>query len=338
MGKKILNQNIKIKSILDRKEDLKKKYIYLIEYSNGDKIWKPQRAIKKEEERQLLKNYDKKFPKIERRGRKKKNIEKRDNEIKNQIKKKKEKFSSIKKQTNIENKKKINNKKNNKDNNKKLYKECHILENELFSLKTDNLKINKEINNTINSFDNLSELLKNMSKDNEILKNNIKEKNEELNSLKDQFHFKKNNIKKWNTILKKNKDLKINYWDQKIEKNNLEKKINDLTENNQLLMKKNQEMEEEKLKIINEYNEKNQLSKNILDEKDLTITQLKEKIQNFENGNLNIYYKEIEQWKEKYDNLNEQYGKLSDALQRIKHKNTNLSNIYEIFKKKYGEI
>ena len=47
---------------------------------------------------------------------------------------------------------------------------------------------------------------------------------------------------------------------------------------------------------------------------------------------------EMNEWKEKYESLNEQYGKLSEALKRIKNKNKTLNDIYEKYKSIYGEI
>ncbi len=69
MGKK-KSTKIFLKEILDKKEDLKEKYIYLIKYSNGDEIWQSQKKIRLLEVKQLLKEYDK-ILKLERKGRKK---------------------------------------------------------------------------------------------------------------------------------------------------------------------------------------------------------------------------------------------------------------------------
>ena len=77
----------------------------------------------------------------------------------------------------------------------------------------------------------------------------------------------------------------------------------------------------------------------INEEKEITINRLKDKIKQFEEEKKNNFkFNEIEEWKEKYYNLNEQYGKLVDALKRLKSKNQNLNIIYEKYKNKYGEI
>ncbi len=75
------------------------------------------------------------------------------------------------------------------------------------------------------------------------------------------------------------------------------------------------------------------------EEKEITINRLKDKIKQFEEEKKNNFkFNEIEEWKEKYYNLNEQYGKLVEALKRLKSKNQNLNEIYEKYKNKYGEI
>ena len=54
--------------------------------------------------------------------------------------------------------------------------------------------------------------------------------------------------------------------------------------------------------------------------------------------NQNKINEEIEVWKKKYIDLNEEYGKMADTLKRFKNKNKILNNIYNKYKTLFGEI
>ena len=194
MGKKSTIKDIKIKKILDRKEDSKEKYIYYIKYSNGETMWKPQRKINEKYAKTLLKEYDKNFPKIERRGRKKKKYLKNNENI---LKENNENLS-----LNINNQ-------NEEEKKENLNEKYNILQLELKNLKDNNYKIQEEINLTQDNYNNICQMLKNISKENLKLKENINSKKEELNSIKEQFNLNKNDSnKKINKIIKDNQDLK----------------------------------------------------------------------------------------------------------------------------------
>ena len=295
MGKK-KSTKIFLKEIIDKKEDLKEKYIYLIKYSNGDEIWQSQKKIRLLEVKQLLKEYDK-ILKLERKGRKKNNLyyDKKENNLYHKI----------------------------------LIKEYNDLVNELNDLKENNEKLKEEIVDSKGTYENIIEILESISKENSKLKNFINNKNEELNSIQKDFKLKINNFNcQIEKIKKKNKRLKKKYNEQKLENNKIIKYLNELKENNKLFILKNQEIAKTKYydDLFNE-------------EKEITINRLKDKIKQFEEEKKNNFkFNEIEEWKEKYYNLNEQYGKLVDALKRLKSKNQNLNEIYEKYKNKYGEI
>ncbi len=295
MGKK-KSTKIFLKEILDKKEDLKEKYIYLIKYSNGDEIWQSQKKIRLLEVKQLLKEYDK-ILKLERKGRKKNNLyyDKKENNLYHKI----------------------------------LIKEYNDLVNELNDLKENNEKLKEEIVDSKGTYDNIIEILESISKENSKLKNFINHKNEEVNSLQKDFKLRINHFNyQIEKIKKKNKRLKKKYNEQKLEKNKILKYLNELKENNKLLILKNQEIAKTK-SYDDLFNE----------EKEITINRLKDKIKQFEEEKKNNFkFNEIEEWKEKYYNLNEQYGKLVEALKRLKSKNQNLNEIYEKYKNKYGEI
>ncbi len=158
MGKK-KSTKIFLKEILDKKEDLKEKYIYLIKYSNGDEIWQSQKKIRLLEVKQLLKEYDK-ILKLERKGRKKNNLyyDKKENNLYHKI----------------------------------LIKEYNDLVNELNDLKENNEKLKEEIVDSKGTYDNIIEILESISKENSKLKNFINHKNEEVNSLKKNFKLRIN--------------------------------------------------------------------------------------------------------------------------------------------------
>ena len=217
-----------------------------------------------------------------------------------------------------------------KENNlyhKILKKEYNDLVYELNNLKENNEKLKEEIVDSKGTYENIIEILESISKENSKLKNFINHKNDELNSLQKDFKLKINNFNyQIEKIKKKNKRLKKKYNEQKLENNKILKYLNELKENNKLL--KNQEIA--KTKFYDDF---------INEEKEITINRLKDKIKQFEEEKKNNFkFNEIEEWKEKYYNLNEQYGKLVDALKRLKSKNQNLNIIYEKYKNKYGEI
>ena len=336
MGKEFYNQKIFIKNILERSKKSKEKTIYLIKYSNEDIISITKKKLKKKKKKKLRRKnikLDTKRTKMEKNN----NITK-DNII--------NLLSDVESSFEIKDDNEINIIENNIPNNKQikdkeLYEKYQILQSELNILKENNLKLKEELEGNEKAFDYLKNLLENVSNENKILKKNIIIKKEELNLLNFQFNLKDYDSEK-SQILQLNNNLKKNYWEQKIEKNNLKKKLIDLEEDNQLLIKKNEEIEKEKLKIVDEYNDKKECSKNRIVEKELIILELNEKIKKFKkednyifNDNIN---NEIEEWKEKYENLNIQYEKLSDALKRIKNKNEYLNNIYIKYKALYGEI
>ena len=358
MGKKI--QKFQAIKVLERKEDKLKGYIYLIEFSNGEKKWLFQRNINKTEIKKLLKEFDKKFPKIEKRGRKKKIkilSEKDNEEIKNSTEpesqnnnnnnnnnnEKEESFYlEIKKENYINNN-------NNELSNEELKNNFIKFESEINSLKKENAKLKDELNKNSTTYNNLSEWLFNISKENEKLKDNLKNKCNELCLIKQKFCNNNNNETKeqQQIILSKDQSQDLNnlYFEQKLENNNLKLKIQELIDKKNNLTETYQILEKNKEEILKKYIQKNKSSNEILKKKDSIILELNKKIIEFEEkeklqlmNSKEKINKEVEIWKQKYEDLNDEYGKITDILKVYKNKNKELNSIYEQYKNKFGEI
>ena len=361
MVKKQKKTDLQIIEILQRKEDTNRQYFYLVKYLNGEKNWVLQKKIRKPEAKILIKNFDKLFPKIERRGRKKKNknTEKTNEEVKTSTEHEsqnlknmniKEENSIFDKEINV-NSNLTQNEINDNLTNEELNDKYKKMEYEIIALKDENEKLKDELIDNTSTYNNLSEWLSNLSKENEKLKMNLENKTNELNLIKEKYNIKslKNNNeskgKSQNTLLElsdENENLNSLYSEQKIENYNLKQKINDLVEKNNQLNEYYQNLEKKKAEIINDFIEQNKNSNEIIKEKDSIISDLKDKIFQYEEIEKKISNEKIndenEVWKQKYENLNEQYGIMADNLKSLKNKNKNLTAIFNLYKEKYGDV